>query len=116
MVLDSHRGKVDFIMDPVAKAMIKVHPNYISFMAIILAAAAGVMLYFSFDHWVLLPISAVVVLVSGLPGRTGWQGCPPGRHRRPPRGLPGPRPRSIRGHADDRRRRGKRLVLARTWA
>jgi len=41
MVLDSHRGKVDFIMDPVAKAMIKVHPSYISFMAIILAAAAG---------------------------------------------------------------------------
>jgi archaetidylinositol phosphate synthase len=52
-------------MDPVAKAMIKVHPNYISFMAIILAAAAGVMLFYSFDHWVLLPISAVVVLVSG---------------------------------------------------
>ena len=65
MGLDSHRGKVDFIMDPVAKAMVKVHPNYISFMAIILAAVAGVMLYFSYDHWVLLPLSAVVVLVSG---------------------------------------------------
>ena len=37
MVLDSHRGKVDFIMDPVAKAMVKVHPNYISFMALVLA-------------------------------------------------------------------------------
>ncbi|HNX47380.1 MAG TPA: CDP-alcohol phosphatidyltransferase family protein [Methanomassiliicoccales archaeon] len=65
MVLDSHRGKVDFLMDPVAKAMIKVHPNHISFMALALAAVAGVMLYFSFDNWVLLPISAVVVLVSG---------------------------------------------------
>jgi len=52
-------------MDPVAKAMIKVHPNYISFMALALAAVAGTMLYFSFDNWVLLPISAVVVLVSG---------------------------------------------------
>jgi archaetidylinositol phosphate synthase len=52
-------------MDPVARAMVKVHPNTISFMAIVLAAVAGVMLYFSFDHWVLLPISAVVVLVSG---------------------------------------------------
>jgi archaetidylinositol phosphate synthase len=52
-------------MDPVAKAMIKVHPNYISFMAIILAAAAGAMLFYSFDHWILLPISAMVVLVSG---------------------------------------------------
>ncbi|MHC1710526.1 MAG: CDP-alcohol phosphatidyltransferase family protein [Methanomassiliicoccales archaeon] len=52
-------------MDPVAKAMIKVHPNYISFMALVLAAVAGAMLYFSFDQWILLPISAVVVLVSG---------------------------------------------------
>jgi archaetidylinositol phosphate synthase len=52
-------------MDPVARAMVKVHPNTISFMAIILAAVAGVMLYFSFDHWILLPISAVVVLFSG---------------------------------------------------
>jgi archaetidylinositol phosphate synthase len=52
-------------MDPVARAMVKVHPNTISFMAIVLAAVAGVTLYFSFDHWVLLPISAVVVLVSG---------------------------------------------------
>jgi len=26
MVLDSHRSKVDFIMDPVAKAMVKVPP------------------------------------------------------------------------------------------
>lgn len=65
MVLDSHRGKVDFIMDPAARALRNVHPNYISFMAIILAAVAGLMLYFSYDHWVLLPVSAVVVLVSG---------------------------------------------------
>ncbi|NLX46571.1 MAG: CDP-alcohol phosphatidyltransferase family protein [Euryarchaeota archaeon] len=65
MVLDSHRGKIDFMMDPVARAMIRVHPNNISLMALVLAAAAGVMLYFSYDNWVLLPISAVVVLVSG---------------------------------------------------
>jgi len=65
MVLDSHRSKVDFLMDPVAKAMVKVHPNTISFLAIILAGVAGVLLYFSFDNWVLLPISAVVVMVSG---------------------------------------------------
>jgi len=52
-------------MDPAARALRNVHPNYISFMAIILAAVAGLMLYFSYDHWVLLPLSAVVVLVSG---------------------------------------------------
>lgn len=65
MVLDSHRNKVDFIMDPAARALRNVHPNYISLMAIILAALAGVMLYYSFDQWLLLPISAVVVLISG---------------------------------------------------
>ena len=65
MVLDSHRNKVDFIMDPAARGLRNVHPNYISFMAIILAGLAGIMLYYSFDQWVLLPISAVVVLVSG---------------------------------------------------
>ena len=41
MVLDSHRGKVDFIMDPVARAMVRVHPNTISFLAIILAGLAA---------------------------------------------------------------------------
>jgi len=65
VVLDSHRNKVDFIMDPAARALRNVHPNYISLMAIILAALAGVMLYYSFDQWLLLPISAVVVLISG---------------------------------------------------
>ena len=72
MVLDSHRGKVDFIMDPAARALRNVHPNYISFMDIILAAVAGLMLYFSYDHWVLLPLSAVVVLVSGFLDGLDW--------------------------------------------
>jgi len=65
MVLDSHRGKVDFLMDPVARAMAKVHPNNISYMALLLATVAGVTLYYSYENWALLPISAVVVLTSG---------------------------------------------------
>jgi len=65
VVLDSHRNKVDFIMDPVARAFRNVHPNTISYIAMVLAALAGVLLYFSYDNWILLPISSVVVLVSG---------------------------------------------------
>ncbi len=65
MVLDSHRSKVDFIMDPVAKAMVKVPPNHISLIALALAALAGALLYLSYAHWGLLPVAAVVVLVSG---------------------------------------------------
>ncbi|HPD08919.1 MAG TPA: CDP-alcohol phosphatidyltransferase family protein [Methanomassiliicoccales archaeon] len=65
MVLDSHRSKVDFIMDPVAKAMVKVPPDHISLIALALAALAGALLYLSHAHWELLPVAAVVVLVSG---------------------------------------------------
>lgn len=66
MVLDSKRDKVNFIMDPVANALKDVHPDLISFAALGLAAIAGVMLFFSYDHWqILLPLSALLVLVSG---------------------------------------------------
>jgi archaetidylinositol phosphate synthase len=66
MVLDSKRDKVNFIMDPVANALKGVHPDIISFTALILAGVAGVTLYFSYDHWQwLLPLSAILVLVSG---------------------------------------------------
>ncbi|MCX6650082.1 MAG: CDP-alcohol phosphatidyltransferase family protein [Methanomassiliicoccales archaeon] len=66
MVLDSKRDKVNFIMDPAANALRNVHPDVITFTALILAALAGVMLYFSYDHWqILLPLSAIIVLVSG---------------------------------------------------
>lgn len=66
MVLDSKRDKVNFIMDPAAKALRNVNPDIISFTALMLAAVAGIMLYFSYDHWeLLLPLSAIIVLVSG---------------------------------------------------
>lgn len=66
MVLDSKRDKVNFIMDPVANALKGVHPDVISFTALGLAALAGIALFFSYDHWQwLLPLSAILVLVSG---------------------------------------------------
>jgi len=52
-------------MDPIAKAMVKVPPNHISLIALALAALAGALLYLSHAHWELLPVAAVVVLVSG---------------------------------------------------
>jgi len=52
-------------MDPIAKAMVKVPPNHISLIALALAALAGALLYLSYAHWELLPVAAVVVLVSG---------------------------------------------------
>jgi archaetidylinositol phosphate synthase len=65
MVLDSKRNRVDFIMDPSARLLRNVHPNTISVLALLIAAIAGVMLFFS-DRWYpLLIIAALTVLLSG---------------------------------------------------
>ena len=65
MVLDSKRKWVDFIMDPSARLLRNVHPNNISMLALLIAAAAGLMFFFS-DNWHLLLIGAsLTVLVSG---------------------------------------------------
>jgi archaetidylinositol phosphate synthase len=65
MVLDSKRDRVDFIMDPSARLLRKVHPNTISFLALLIAAVAGIMLFFS-DRWYPLLIAAsLMVLLSG---------------------------------------------------
>ncbi|MCG7840447.1 MAG: CDP-alcohol phosphatidyltransferase family protein [Methanomassiliicoccales archaeon] len=67
MVLDAKRDKVNFIMDPIANVFKGVHPDIISFTALGLAALAGVGIFFSYDHWqLLLPLSAFLVLISGL--------------------------------------------------
>jgi archaetidylinositol phosphate synthase len=65
MVLDSKRGKVDFIMDPSARLLRNVSPNAISLLALLIAAVAGIMFFFS-DSWYLLLICAsLTVMVSG---------------------------------------------------
>ncbi len=67
MVLDSKRKSVEFIIDPVAKALSRFHPNTISWLAFVLAALAGVVTYISPGHWQLwLPLAAALVLLSGL--------------------------------------------------
>ena len=65
MVLDGQRDKVDFALTPVARKLIKVNPNYISWAGLILALAAGIMLYYSWNYEYLLLVGALVVIVSG---------------------------------------------------
>ena len=68
MVLDGHRSKVDFALTPVAKKLINVNPNTISWTGLILAFVSGLMFFLSGEkeewQWMLIA-GAVVVLVSG---------------------------------------------------
>jgi archaetidylinositol phosphate synthase len=65
MVLDGQRDKAEFALMPVAKRMVNVNPNYISWAGLILALVAGVILYRSWhNHWLLL-LGSFVVLLSG---------------------------------------------------
>lgn len=65
MVLDGHRDKADFALTPVAKKLINVNPNMISWVGLILALLCGILLYLSYDYHILLLIGAIVVLISG---------------------------------------------------
>ena len=52
MVLDKHRKEADFTLAPVAKRLINVNPNTISWLGLIVAAISGIVLYLSWDtHW-----------------------------------------------------------------
>lgn len=68
MVLDGHRSKADFALTPVAKRLINVNPNTISWIGLILALVSGLMFFLSGEkeewQWMLIA-GAVVVLVSG---------------------------------------------------
>ena len=64
MVLDGHRDKADFALTPVAKKLINVNPNMISWVGLILALLCGILLL-SYDYHILLIIGALVVLISG---------------------------------------------------
>ncbi len=65
MVLDGQRARVDFALTPVAKKLINVNPNTISWIGLILALLSGVFLYYSFEKDIFLLIGALVVIVSG---------------------------------------------------
>ena len=67
MVLDGQRARVDFALTPVARKLINVNPNTISWVGLILALLSGVVLYLSagsgYEYLVL--VGALVVIVSG---------------------------------------------------
>lgn len=65
MVLDTQRARIDFLLTPVAKKLINVNPNTISWLGLITAFISGVLMFFSYDnHWLLLS-GAAVVIISG---------------------------------------------------
>lgn len=67
MVLDGQRARVDFALAPVARKLINVNPNTISWIGLILALLCGVIFYLSGDAdrtWLLL-VGAIMVIVSG---------------------------------------------------
>lgn len=67
MVLDGQRARADFALAPVAKRMIGVNPNLISWIGLIIAAVCGILFYFSgYDGYrYLLGVGAAAVLISG---------------------------------------------------
>ena len=65
MVLDGQRKRADFALTPVAKKLINVNPNMISWGGLILAFVSGLLFYLSFDRHYLLIVGAFVVLLSG---------------------------------------------------
>ena len=66
MVLDGQRARADFALAPVAKRMIGVNPNLISWIGLIIAAVCGILFYFSgYDGYrYLLGVGAAAVLIS----------------------------------------------------
>jgi archaetidylinositol phosphate synthase len=66
LVLDSYRNKADRVLIPMAKKVIAVNPDHLSALAIVLAAMAAVLFYFSGTWYWLLIISVIVLMASAL--------------------------------------------------
>jgi len=67
MVLDGQRARADFALTPVAKRLINVNPNTVSWIGLIIALLCGVVFYLSGDEnreWLLL-VGAALVIISG---------------------------------------------------
>lgn len=67
MVLDGQRARADIFLTPVAKRMLNVNPNIISWLGLIVALISGVIFYFSGadgKEWLLL-VGSAAVIVSG---------------------------------------------------
>lgn len=57
---------MEFVLVPIAKALSRFHPNTLSWLSFVMAWVAGLLIFFSPQYWeLLLPLSAVAVLLSG---------------------------------------------------
>ncbi len=66
MVLDSKRKQANVILDPAARAFSRFDPNLLSWLSLLLAALAGLVIYLSPSYpLVLLPLVSIIVLLSG---------------------------------------------------
>ena len=73
MVLDGQRARVDFALTPVAKKLINVNPNMVSWAGLILALVCGLIFFFSGyylstgeeSYKYLLLLGALMTIVSG---------------------------------------------------
>jgi len=67
VVLDSKRDSVEFIIEPMARALSRFSPGAISWGAFALSVVAGALIVISPEHWKwALPLVTLSVLASGL--------------------------------------------------
>jgi archaetidylinositol phosphate synthase len=66
LVLDAKRERADPFLEPIARRLVRVDPNVVSVVAIVLAFMAEGAFFYSPDSWeYLLPLGAVLVILSG---------------------------------------------------
>lgn len=66
MGLDSQRQRADRFLMPMAKRMVWLSPNTITYLALLLSVAAALAIFFSFTYSWLLLVAALLVALSGL--------------------------------------------------
>ncbi len=67
MVLDALRGKVDPLLSKVAKMVIKINPDVLTWLALLSSIIAGILFYYSSEtRGLYLPLSSLFVFINGL--------------------------------------------------
>jgi archaetidylinositol phosphate synthase len=65
LVLDSKRRSVDFLLDPIAKRLVRVNAHHLSLLSLAFAAASGLAVFLSPQMWILLPLASLLMLANG---------------------------------------------------
>jgi phosphatidylglycerophosphate synthase len=64
-MLDKYRKKADWILQPLA-VRVNMTPNALSAFSLLFAAFAGICLYFSYEHTLLLLVAPFLILANGV--------------------------------------------------